>query len=155
MSGRIVVAGVGNELRRDDGIGPAAIAGLGAGLPAAVETVTLDGEPARLIEAWDGADLAVVVDACTSGAAPGTVHRIEDPSTGPIPAPSSSHGAGVAEAVRLGTALGRLPRRLVVLAVEGADFGPGPGLSEPVRAALTQVLAQLRQEIGEHEGCHR
>lgn len=153
MSDRILVAGVGNELRRDDGIGSAVIAELRSRNLDGVETTALDGEPARLVEAWDGAGLAVLVDACTSGAAPGTVHRVEGPSVAPLRTPASSHGAGVAEAVRLGAVLGRLPRRLVILAVEGADFEPGQGLSDPVRNALPEVLGLLRQELADHQGC--
>ena len=62
-SSRVVVIGIGNEFRRDDGIGPATVARLRGQAPAAVQLLVSDGEPAGLIEAWSGADLAVVVDA--------------------------------------------------------------------------------------------
>ena len=62
----IVVIGVGNEFRRDDGAGPAVIGQLRDRVPAGVELVITDGEPTRLIEAWAGAALAVIVDAPTS-----------------------------------------------------------------------------------------
>jgi hydrogenase maturation protease len=58
-----VVIGVGNEFRRDDGAGPAVIARLRGLVPPGVDLVVTDGEPTRLIEAWTGAALAVVVDA--------------------------------------------------------------------------------------------
>ena len=57
-----MVIGVGNEFRRDDGAGPAVVAKLRDPAPPGVELVTIDGEPTRLIEAWTGAALAVVVD---------------------------------------------------------------------------------------------
>jgi len=58
-----VVIGIGNPFRNDDGIGPAAAAQIeGLRLPG-VRVVMSDGEPAGLLEAWAGADLAVVVDA--------------------------------------------------------------------------------------------
>jgi hydrogenase maturation protease len=68
---RVVVIGVGNEFRRDDGIGPEVLSRLqehvGARPDAAAgDTLALvysDGEPASMIEAWTGASLAVVVDA--------------------------------------------------------------------------------------------
>ena len=59
----MVIIGVGNEFRRDDGIGPEVVARLRDQVPATVELLVSDGEPARLIEAWSGAKLAVVVDA--------------------------------------------------------------------------------------------
>ena len=45
--------------------------------PRRVELLVSDGEPARLIEAWSGADLAVVVDAVRADPArPGRLHRL-------------------------------------------------------------------------------
>lgn len=146
-----VVLGVGNAFRRDDGVGPA-VAELLHLLAPGVEVLTLDGEPARLVDAWTGAAAAIVVDACRSGAPPGTLTRIEVDGDRPppvlTPGPvASTHAASVAEAVALGRALGRMPSRIVVYAVDGADFGPGPGLSDAVAAVVgdvaTQVLAEL------------
>ena len=62
-SDAVVVIGVGNEFRRDDGAGPAVIARLGDLAPSGVRLVITDGEPVRLVEAWSGAAVAVVVDA--------------------------------------------------------------------------------------------
>jgi hydrogenase maturation protease len=62
-SGQVVVIGVGNEFRRDDGVGPAVVASLRDRVPPGVDLVLTDGEPTRLIEAWTGAVLAVVIDA--------------------------------------------------------------------------------------------
>ena len=59
----VVVIGVGNEFRRDDGAGPAVIGPLRDLVSSGVELVITDGEPTRLIEAWTGAALAVVVNA--------------------------------------------------------------------------------------------
>ncbi|HET9609387.1 MAG TPA: hydrogenase maturation protease [Acidimicrobiales bacterium] len=138
--GRIVVVGVGNSWRGDDGAGPAVAAALrgrlGPGVPGApVAVVDLDGEAARLVDAWDGADLAVVVDAVRTGAPPGTLHRL-DACDVHASATASSHALGVQHAVALARALGRLPRRLVLVGVEGADFGHGTQLSDPVAAAV-------------------
>ncbi len=72
----VVVIGVGNEFRRDDGAGPAVVAALHDLAPEGVRLVVTDGEPARLVEAWTGAALAVVVDAVRADPPhPGRVHR--------------------------------------------------------------------------------
>ncbi len=60
---RAVVIGVGNPFRRDDGIGPAAAAEIERQHLPGVRVVISDGEPAGLLEAWAGVDLAIVVDA--------------------------------------------------------------------------------------------
>ncbi|MGW6543730.1 hydrogenase maturation protease, partial [Streptomyces massasporeus] len=80
---RIAVIGVGNEFRRDDGVGCAVAARLreraeSRAFPAGTVVATCDGDPARLIGLWEGAALAVVVDAAHAEPGhPGLVHRIE------------------------------------------------------------------------------
>jgi hydrogenase maturation protease len=128
-----MVIGVGNPWRGDDA----------AGLEVARRTggVQHEGDCTRLLDAWEGHDDVVVVDAALSGAAPGTVHRVGAPL--PVTLRSSSHAFGVAEAVELARALGRLPRGLRVCAIEGSDFALGPGLSPEVEAAVESLAAQL------------
>jgi len=150
--GRTVVLGVGNPWRRDDGLGPAIVAWLRkrGELPAPVEVRTVRGEPLELLAAWEGADLAVVIDAASTGAPPGTLTRIDvvpGRDGHPLPArlgSASTHGLGLADAVELGRTLGRLPKKLVILAVEGEDFGwgsadrakPGRDVGEVFRRVL-------------------
>ena len=145
----IVVIGVGNEFRRDDGAGPAVVARLRDLAPPGVRLVITDGEPTRLIEAWAGAALAVVVDAVRAAPPrPGTIHRfvVDGPGTRTGRA-ASSHGFGFDDAIRLAVALDRMPARLIVHAIEAADLTQGPGLTPPVAAAVdavaTAVLADL------------
>jgi hydrogenase maturation protease len=147
----VVVIGIGNDMRGDDGLGPAAVAEMAkTGIGATIELVALDGEATRLIDTWRDRHLAVVVDAIVGGDTPGTIHRVEagiddlpHRSSGP-----SSHAAGVAEAVALGRALDRLPQRLMIFGVEPADLGPGPSLSVDVRAALPELIELIRHEVG-------
>ena len=60
---------------------------------------------------------------------------------------ASSHGLGMPDALRLGRALGQLPRRMVILAVEAADTGAGTELSKPVATALPEVVAAVMAEL--------
>lgn len=148
----IVVIGMGNPMRRDDGIGHVALERLGR-LPELderqVELVALDGEATRLIAAWRGRRRAIVIDAGRAGAAPGTVHRLEagvDRLPGWTESPSS-HTAGLAEAVALGDALGALPDQLIVLGVEAEDLSMGEGLSPAVEAALPALVERIHAEV--------
>ncbi|GAB1646312.1 hydrogenase maturation protease [Krasilnikovia sp. MM14-A1259] len=150
-----MVIGIGNEYRRDDGFGPAVVARL-ADLQesdpalAAVDLRASDGEPTRLLDLWTGTDLAVVVDAVRDGADHGG-HRYElvldevaDLADGRS---ASSHGVSLGSTVELGRALGRLPRRLVVLAVGAVEFGFGSGLSPEVAAEVDPVIARVRELV--------
>jgi hydrogenase maturation protease len=148
---RVVVVGVGNAYRGDDGVGLAAAGRVRGRVADTVDVLVCEAEPSRLIEAWEGADAAVVVDAVSSGAAPGTLHR-HDASVEALPSRafrSSTHAFGLGEAIELARALGTLPARVVVLGVEGGDFTAGRGLSPPVAAAVERVAEAVLDELAE------
>lgn len=144
-----VVLGVGNEFRQDDGVGVAVAAEVqGRGLPD-VRVFTIDGEPSRMIDAWSGADVAVVVDAVkVRDPVPGRVHRmVVDDLPGHVSA-TSSHGLGVPEAVELARALDRLPGRLVLYTVEVDATGFGVGLTAPVAVVVRALADTVVREFG-------
>ena len=151
---RTVVIGVGNEFRRDDGAGPAVIARLRALQPgdASLSGVTLalsDGEPGRMIDLWEGARLAVVIDAVRDAAMPPghTCQLAVDALAGVADGAASSHGIGLGDTVELARVLGRLPARLTVLAVVGRDFGFGTGLTAEVATAVAELVEQVREIV--------
>ena len=148
--GPVVVIGVGNDFRRDDGAGPAVVARLRDLVPPGIRLVVTDGEPTRLIEAWTGAALAVVVDAVRAQPPhPGQVHRFVVEGTAPGTGRSaSSHGLGFDDAIRLAAALDRMPARLIVHAIEAADLTQGPGLTAPVAAAVGVVAEAILADLG-------
>jgi hydrogenase maturation protease len=144
-----VVIGVGNEFRRDDGAGPAVVARLRGQLPDDVCLLVSDGEPTRLIEAWAGAPLAVIVDAVRAEpAVPGRLHRLVLHRAGAaVGRPASSHGLGLDCAIGLAQALDRMPGMLILHAVEAADVGQGPGLTPAVAAIIDTLAAAVRDDL--------
>jgi hydrogenase maturation protease len=135
----MTVIGLGNEWRSDDGVG--------LEVARRLHGKSLDGEPIGLVQALNGDGEVVLVDAVSSGAPPGTVHRFEAGST-PLPAQlfgaSSTHALGLAEAVELARALGCLPARVTVYGIEGAAFSFGNGLSPEVADAADRVVEEVR-----------
>jgi hydrogenase maturation protease len=148
---RVVVIGVGNPDRGDDGVGRLAAQVLRARLPPAVAVLDHAGEAAQIL-AWLGeADTAFCIDAACSGAAPGTVRRL-DAAAAPLPASIlavSTHGMGLGEAIELARALGQLPQRCVVYAIEGRSFAAGAPLSPEVERAAGEVAARIAAELAE------
>ena len=145
----VVVIAVGNEYRADDGAGLAAF-GLLRDLPDGVALVISDGEATSLLEAWTGAATAIVIDTVAGGdAPPGTLHRlVVTADHGPLPdRVASSHDLGVGTAVALGRALDRLPGRLIVHGIQGADFGQGHRLSPAVAARIADLAAAVVGDI--------
>lgn len=149
---RRLVIGVGNPFRSDDGVGPRVLAHLERE-EVDVEVVASDGEPSRLVDAWAGADLVVVVDAVATGAPAGQVD-VWDVGRRPLPArgTTSTHASGLAEAWALGQALGTLPRRLLLVGIESACFDDGTELSDPVARAVPAAVGLVRQALASSEG---
>ena len=154
---RVVVAGLGSEYRRDDGAGPlvAARAVEHAGVGCDIGPMT---DPLDLLGAWDGADLAIIVDAVRSGAAPGTVRVVDLAAFDGAATPAgrsatSTHGIGLAGVFRLAHAVDHAPLRVVVVGIEGEDFGRGTGLSPTVGAALPGAVNQVVDLIREVHVC--
>ena len=149
MTGRLVVVGVGNPFRGDDGAGLAVAERLRDRVPAGVEVVPCEQEPSRLIDAWREAKCAIVVDALEPGTQPGGLRRF-DASDAPLPAQvfrSSTHAFGVGEAIELSRAMGSLPRSIVVYGIEGADFGAGEGLTPSVEDAVERAARAVLQDV--------
>jgi len=147
----VVVAGLGNEYRRDDGAGPVAAARIAGRTPAHDVGPVVD--PLDLLGRWDTADLAIVIDAVRSGSPPGTVHVLELPEGNTGPGVTSTHGISLAGVLRLAQAVGRAPARVIVVGIEGADFSDGSGLSPAVDGALPGAVRQAVELIEEVYTC--
>jgi len=143
----VLVIGLGNELRGDDGAGIEVARRLrGLAAEAGIDVRAQQGEPAGLIDAWSGRKAVLVVDTMRSGAEPGTICRF-DASCEPLPAQlrgsSSTHALSLAEAIELARALEQLPPRAVVFAIEGQRFETGAALSDEVRAVIPKVAGMV------------
>ncbi len=142
MTDRTLHIGLGNPMRRDDGVGPWLAGRLAEGGLRAREW---PGDGSGLIDLFAAEPHIVLIDATRSGASPGTVHRLDAVRT-LIPRPlfhNSTHEFGLAEAVEVARRLGQLPDSLIVLGIEGADFTFGAGLSPAVQGAAQRLKAEL------------
>lgn len=146
---RNLVIGLGNEHRGDDAIGIVIASRLEGRAANRFNVVRRVSDGLSLIEAWEGADTVIIIDAASSGAAPGTIHRM-DAGAEPLGGDFfrySTHAFGVVEAIELARALGRLPSRVVVYGIEGKSFEAGnevsPILQKASREVEEMVLADL------------
>ncbi len=152
---RVLVAGMGNVLRRDDGFGVEVARRLmdGHGLPENVTVVEVGIGGIHLVqELMAGYDALVVIDATERGSVPGTVHLIEaevpnlahwtEDARGDFLA--DMHYTTPAKALILARALGVLPPRVFILGCQpGEAEALGIGLSEPVARAATEALSKI------------
>jgi len=137
-----VIIGCGNPDRGDDAAGLLAAARLReAGVPA------LDnrGDLLGLLDTWEGAVRAIIVDTVVTGALPGFI-SVWDAHTAPLVSDSfrgSTHAFGIAEAVAMGRSLDRLPPHLWIFGIEGAQFEPGTAPSPAVAKAVEEVVQRI------------
>jgi hydrogenase maturation protease len=152
MTGRILVAGVGNVFLRDDAFG--------------VEVIRLLAErpqpPGVLIrdygirgvhlvyELLDGYDLFVLVDAAPRGEAPGTVSVLEVELPSPDAQPLIDAHSLTPDAIfGLLSSLGGRPGRSLVVACEPAEVDAGMGLSDPVLEALPHAVRAVEEILAQ------
>ncbi|MGF1600181.1 MAG: hydrogenase maturation protease [Acidimicrobiales bacterium] len=147
----MTVIGVGNPFRSDDAVGPIVTARLLDHFEDddRVRVVDLDGEPVRIIQAWEGSRHVLVVDAVSSGSPVGTIHRYTVDGLRGVGALSgdamvaSGHALGLGDAVGLAAVLDQLPPHLEVRAVEGGCFDLGGAMSAPVRVACDEMVTEI------------
>ena len=144
-----LVVGIGNSLRADDSAGILVAAEIGRRNLPFLKVVEHAGDGASLMELWEKAGRVIVVDAVVSGAAPGTIRRIDairDPLPGWL-SEVSTHGLGLAQAVELARSMNQFPRRLIIYGIEGRTFEIGGALSVEVRAAVPRVVDRVIEEM--------
>ena len=161
---RVLVAGIGNVLRGDDGFGPAVVHALeGAGaLPAGVRTVELGiGGIGLVHELMDGYDALVLVDAVDRGGAPGALYVLEPqvPDVAALPAlerrdlAADMHQTVPGPALVMARAVGALPPVVRIVGCQPAeteDFCTA--LSAPVRRAVPAAVEAIRALLRSLDG---
>jgi len=146
---RVLVIGVGNELRGDDALGIIAAQELRRLLPEGVDCVERDGEGGELIETWRTYQRVVLIDAFSSDAIPGMLHCC-DVSITRIPPQffrCSTHSFGVAQAVEIARRLQLLPADFTLYGIEGKSFEMGAPLSQPVHDRLPELIENVMLKI--------
>jgi hydrogenase maturation protease len=146
---KILLLGVGNEYRSDDGVGLAVARKIHEKLIPSVTVKEESGEGAALMESWQGFQNVIIIDAVSSGAMPGTIFRIDaNKETVPIKFfHYSTHAFSVSEAIELARAMHVLPSKLVIYGIEGNDFAAGTTISLLVQQAAHKIIEQIVKEI--------
>lgn len=156
---RVLIAGMGNVLRRDDGFGVEVANRLRRdnSLPADVRVVEVGIGGVHLVqELMNGYDALVVIDALERGTPPGTLHllRVDVPDLDDWPSAqredflADMHYTTPSKALILSKALHVLPPEAYILGCQPADTDElGIGLSEPVEAAVGPTLRQLESLV--------
>jgi len=104
-------------------------------------------EPTRIIDYLDGCEHLVIIDACLSGAEPGTIFRLTWPDSRLDQLRcESSHSFSLGATLRLAEQLGTLPSRVVIYAVEVGQCHCTSKLSKEVKRALPKLKQRVLRE---------
>ena len=151
MRKSVLVIGVGNEYRGDDGAGIIATRKIRAMQLPGVEVRENPSDALALIDAWKGFDFVIVIDAVFTEEDHRNVkiHRFEAHENR-IPSSIfnySTHVFGLSEAIELARSLCQLPRVLIVYGIEGICFEERVGISAEVKQAVSEVTDQVIGDI--------
>lgn len=150
---RVLVIGCGNVLRGDDAAGPVLIRRMWdrGGIPD--DVVLADGGTSGMdvvFKMWH-ADRVIIVDAASTGAAPGTIYLVPGDHVASLPSAGAmgSHDFRWDNAIALGRWLlqDSMPADIQVYLIEGAEYGFGDPLSDAVSVAVDSVAEKIRAEV--------
>jgi len=164
----ILIVGMGNVLRCDDGFGVEVArrlaqehGGIMTDGHARVKIIEVGIGGIHLVqELMDGYDVLVIVDAMERGSPPGAVHVLEaevedlatwaDDERGDFLA--DMHYATPSKAMILAKALGVLPPAVFIVGCQPAEVGDiGIGLSEPVARAVAVAVGEIEKIVRGHQ----
>lgn len=157
-----VIIGCGNLLRGDDGVGPVLIRHLlERGLP--LDTRVVDGGTAGVDVgfAMRGAQQVVLIDACVTGAQPGTIFRVPGERLAQLPPLGALHMHAFCWDHALAFARWLLkdeyPQHITVYLIEAETLEYGMALSPAVSAAMHRVIDRLLTDAQDfqHEEAER
>ena len=161
---RILLAGVGNVLRGDDGFGIEVLNQL-------QRTLSVDGVEffesgiagiSLVQKLMDGFDALIIIDALERGGAPGQVYVLE-PDAESLKTPPSTHDAtdlhqaNPEVVLRMATALKVLPPRAWIVGCQAVDCDElGAPLTEAVARAVPLAVERIRRIVRslQHEMCN-
>lgn len=146
---KILLIGVGNSFRSDDGVGGFIAGEVKAQKFLNVMCMEQRGEGVDLIEQWKGFSTVILIDAVSCEGKPGTIFRFELP---PNELPKnvfacSTHALNIADVIHLAKTLNQCPAKIIVYGIAGKNFEMGQKLSDEVQDAAFTVIDQLANEM--------
>lgn len=144
----IIVVGIGNPYRGDDGAGWVVIDVLKTVFGNRIALTKQKGDIAVLLDLFEKYPIVYVVDACQSSEPAGTWRRIDalvQEIDREMPQ-ASTHGFTLTQAIAMAKQLDQLPQKLILYAISGNHFTIKETLSPAVEAAVKEVAEAIENE---------
>jgi hydrogenase maturation protease len=154
MDRPVLIIGLGNSLRSDDGVGPATLRLLAERLGGRPDVTykELGVGGLRLMEEMIGFDRVFLVDAMVTGVnPPGTVQSLSYGDMSACRNVHCMHDMALVPALEVGRALGaRLPRDIRIWGIEAAEVEVlGQQLTDAVARGAEQAAREMLEAVGD------
>jgi hydrogenase maturation protease len=149
---RIVILGIGNLLRGDDGVGVRVIEALEQrDLPDGVECIDGGTGGPTLMVHFEGARALILIDAVNLDAEPGTIRvfGLEEIEPDPGGLPLSVHDINILPMLELSRKLNQLPPVVRIIGIQPERFDIGDRLSEAVQVAVPKAVNTALSELAQ------
>lgn len=150
MKKKILVAGVGNLLFTDEGIGVHIIKELcKRDLPQEVELAEIGTATFELVRFMEGKDKVMIIDAIVSKDLPGTIYRLtpNDLKSSQKKLLTSLHQFGIMEAIETASKLGNKPE-IIIFGITPKDYQTlGIELSSELKGSMEKIVGVILKEI--------
>ena len=148
---KVLIAGIGNVLLGDDGVGPFVIQQLESnyGFSSNVELADLGTPALDLAEYLAGADVVILIDSAKFGGEPGDIRIFRKSEILRIPPRPrlDPHSPALRESLSLLELMGRMPRELLLIGVQGGCFDSASKLSSPLRECVPDIVDVVLREV--------
>lgn len=147
----VLIGGIGGVLLGDDGVGPYVSRLLAAcyEFEAGVEVTDLGTPALEIIDELSGREAVILIDSVDTDAAPGAVllYRKADIMRHRPEVRMDPHSPALVDALFSAELFGVAPAEVLLVGIRAESFEPGCNLSEPVKASLDQVIAEVLREL--------
>jgi len=151
----IVVIGVGQTMRGDDGIGVIAVQAWQTACPNSANSPKVRVEISELpglglLEILSSAEYALIIDAVHSGGPAGEIHFLEVNAIASFDlGANSAHGWGIAETLQLGRKLNRgvLLTKIRIIGIEANELNIGDSPSPEIIEKLPQIVVAIEEQV--------
>jgi hydrogenase maturation protease len=150
---KILICGLGNKLKGDDGIGPFVVEELERrALPPDVDLIDFGTSGFKCALEIGRYDKVIFIDAIEAGEQPGQIHRIRLKKEDLLDSPSLSsfaislHESDLEKILATAALLNNYPREVVVIGCEPKDISFGLDLSREAKQAINKIIALALEE---------
>jgi hydrogenase maturation protease len=149
---KIGIIGIGNLLRKDDGVGIVLLELLvkrKKEFPKNIEFIECGTGGMNLLHLLAQFDTVLLIDAVDFKGRPGEarVFSLKDIQSQKKPVMMSTHDPDFLNLLRLSQALKELPETLVIFGVQPRDVSHGMGLSKEIETVIDHLFLKLQKEI--------